>query len=323
MKIYIAMPLYQGEPYLEETLESIQNQTRLPDELVMSDDDSKDSTLVIARQFVETLPFDVKVLHHRPSGITANYLNALRSTIGDVIIFSDQDDVWLINKIELIEKCFMDRQEVAIVSSDSTLVDQHLKPLGTTLRGGKAKSDHLSKATNSGDDFLQFLNGLPLLAHTLAIRTSCKSDILNKPEQLHEWWFKSWVTNVALCHGRLALIPEVLTLYHQHIAQAAGAPSLVKPKLISSVESYGRRIEQLHYCRRLLLRDEANQLFNKSECQHRIQTLDNYVDFLERRITLRQSGWQRWLKSADLLLTGQYHRFSHGWLSFAKDLLSK
>lgn len=321
MKISIAVPIYHGEKYLQEMLESIQNQTRLPDELVMSDDGSTDSTLKIARQFAEKAPFKVKVLRQEHSGITANYLNALRATNGDVIIFSDQDDIWLTKKIKLIENYFVNRQQTAIVSSDSELVDQGLHPFGTTLRGGKIKSAQLARTINLGDDYLHFLKGLPLLAHTLAIRSSFKTDLLNKPEQPAGWWFESWVANIALCHGRLALIPEALTLYRQHSGQAAGAPSVAKPVKISAVVVYKKRIEKLRYCRQMMQRNNTRPLFSQSEQNYRIQKANSYIQFLKKRVALRKSFVRRVVTSASLLFTGNYHRFSRGWLSFAKDFL--
>ncbi len=317
------MPIYQGEAYLKETLASIAKQTRLPDEVVMSDDDSRDTTLEIVGQFAKTAQFEVKLLHHHRCGITANYQNALRSTSGDVIIFSDQDDFWLPNKIEVIEKFFLARQDVSIVSSDSALVDKFLQPLGTTLRGGNAKSKQLADAMNQADDFLQFLKGLPLLAHTLAIRAICKAEILDKPDELAEWWFESWVVSVAVCHGRLALIEEVLTLYRQHTAQVAGTPSFTNAEKISMIASYERRIEQLRYLRKILARGLENQLLDEQERERRLHMLDDYIDFLKTRITLRHSVPDRWRHGTHLLLSGYYHRYARGWLSFAKDLISK
>lgn len=44
MILSVAMPLYQGEAYLPETLQSILNQSRPPDEVVLSDDGSTDAS---------------------------------------------------------------------------------------------------------------------------------------------------------------------------------------------------------------------------------------------------------------------------------------
>ena len=319
------MPVYQGEKYLQETLDSIQNQTRLPDELVISDDGSTDLTSEIIRRFSSTAKFPVKYRIHKQEGITANYLNALKSTNGDIIIFSDQDDIWLRDKVEIIGKAFEGDSQVVIVSSDSELVDSDLKSLGTTLRGGTSNSRRLAKSTNRGGDYLSFLRGkLPLLAHTLAVRSSCKEDILKRPMQPTGWWFENWAADVALSCGRLFLIPEVLTLYRQHVGQTAGAPVQSGITLSSNLENYMKRIEQLKYCRVLLNRNKVLGLLGEEVSENRRQIQDDYIFFLESRVaTLAKKDLRRFVSGATLLISGKYHKYSRGFLSFAKDILAK
>lgn len=323
MNISIAMPVYHGEKYLQATLDSIQNQTRLPNELVISDDGSADLTSEIIRRFSLTAKFPVEYLRHKREGITANYLNALKATSGDIVIFSDQDDVWLKDKIEIIESAFQSDSQVVIVSSDSELVDQDLQSLGTTLRGGTLKSRRLARATNGGDDYLYYLKGLPLLAHTLAIRSSCKDAVLNKAERPAEWWFESRVADIALSLGRLFLIPDVLTLYRQHGSQAAGAPLRPCITLKTNSENYNKRIEQLKYCKRLLNRDEVKQLLGGDVWKNRCQIQNDYIIFLERRVdVLRKTGLKKISDGIPILISGKYHKYARGLLSFARDLLS-
>jgi len=318
------MPVYQGEKYLQETLDSIRHQTRLPNELVISDDSSTDLTSEIIHRFSSTAKFPVKYLRHKQEGVTANYLNALKSTNGDIIIFGDQDDLWLRNKVEIIGKAFGGDSQVVIVSSDSELVNYDLKSLGTTLRGGTLNSRRLSKLTNRGEDYLCFLRGkLPLLAHTLAIRSSCREDILNHPVQPTGWWFENWVADVALSCGRLFLIPEALTLYRQHAGQAAGAPVQSGITLNSKLENYKKRIEQLKYCRVLLNRDKVRGLLGEDVLENRRRIQDDYIFFLESRVdTLKKKGLRRFFSSATLLISGKYHKYARGFLSFAKDILT-
>lgn len=51
MRISVAMPTYNGEEYLREQLDSIYNQTMIPDEVVVVDDCSKDGTVDILREY--------------------------------------------------------------------------------------------------------------------------------------------------------------------------------------------------------------------------------------------------------------------------------
>ncbi len=59
MKMSVAMCTYNGTMFLDEQLQSIARQNRLPDELVICDDNSQDSTVDIIRRFAETVSFPV------------------------------------------------------------------------------------------------------------------------------------------------------------------------------------------------------------------------------------------------------------------------
>ena len=148
MKLSVAIPTRNGGQFFNETLASIAGQSRLPDELVISDDASQDDTVDLAQIFASIAPFTVKVVAHVPSGITANYLNALAHTSGDIIVFADQDDVWLKDRLALIERAFQSAPDIAIVSLDSTIVDANLRTSGKTLRGGANKSAKLAHRVN-------------------------------------------------------------------------------------------------------------------------------------------------------------------------------
>ena len=63
-KISVALCTYNGERFLPKQLASIQQQTRLPDELVVCDDRSTDRTLDIVREFAASFSFSVKVVEN-------------------------------------------------------------------------------------------------------------------------------------------------------------------------------------------------------------------------------------------------------------------
>ena len=321
MKLSVAIPTRNGSRYLPETFASILSQSRLPDELVISDDASNDDTVEITEAFSRMTPFTVKILAHTPSGITANYLNALGSTTGDVIVFSDQDDVWLHNKLERIEQTFLSSAEIAIVSSDSSIVDAELHPTGKTLRGDTAKSNRLSSRVNAGEDLEHFIRGLPLLAHTLAIRARCRSIVLNKPERPVDWWFESWVSMAALSVGTLALLPDALTLYRQHAAQVAGAPAATSLPKVTTAD-YFDRAERFMWVARMMRATAADSLLDADEVDRRAALIEAYVLFLENRSrVLRLPKHQRLSAIASATMLRDYRRFASGVKSFARDII--
>ena len=110
MKISIAMCTWNGISYLPSQLDSIAKQTRRPDELVICDDASRDNTIVLLRSFAVTANFPVHIIENPARlGSTANFSKAISLCQGDVIVFSDQDDVWQIEKLAMIERCSPER----------------------------------------------------------------------------------------------------------------------------------------------------------------------------------------------------------------------
>ena len=108
LSLSIALASYNGERYIAEQLDSIARQTRLPDELIISDDASGDATPAIALDFARQAPFPVKVLQNSErAGSTRNFEIAIRACTGDIIFLCDQDDVWYPNKISLVEERFI------------------------------------------------------------------------------------------------------------------------------------------------------------------------------------------------------------------------
>lgn len=103
MRVSIAMATCEGGRYLREQLDSLARQTRLPDELVISDDQSTDGTVDIARGFAAQAPFEVRIeVNPRRIGVTGNFDHALSLCTGDIVLLSDQDDVWFPSKVETI-----------------------------------------------------------------------------------------------------------------------------------------------------------------------------------------------------------------------------
>lgn len=100
MKISIAMATYNGAKYLQEQLDSFVTQTRQPDELVVCDDGSSDATVEILRHFAAGAPFAVEI-HENEVNLShaKNFEKALSLCGGDVIFFSDQDEVWFPEKV--------------------------------------------------------------------------------------------------------------------------------------------------------------------------------------------------------------------------------
>ncbi len=132
--VSVAMCTYNGAKYIQEQLDSIAAQSRLPDELVVCDDRSSDNTIEIVKSFGSKVPFSVSLyLNEENLGIIKNFEKAISLCTGNIIALSDQDDVWKPNKIEKILTAFAENLGAGYVFSNAELVNESLMPLGSSL----------------------------------------------------------------------------------------------------------------------------------------------------------------------------------------------
>lgn len=136
MKISIAMATYNGAQYIQEQLESFVDQTRQPDELIVTDDCSTDETEAIVHEFAKTAPFTVKFHRNENNlGYCGNFSAALMKTTGELVFLSDQDDVWFPEKIEHMVGVAKRAPEALVVMNDAALTDGLLNEVGLTKVG--------------------------------------------------------------------------------------------------------------------------------------------------------------------------------------------
>lgn len=126
--ISVCIATYNGERYIKEQLLSIIPQLSLGDEIIISDDYSSDHTVDVVKSIASPL---VHIIYNDgEQGYTANFENALKHTNGDYIILSDQDDVWAVDKVNII----MSALEVCdFVVSDAIIVDSDLREIATSF----------------------------------------------------------------------------------------------------------------------------------------------------------------------------------------------
>ena len=132
--ISVAMAVYNGEKYISEQLQSILNQTVLPDELVICNDSSTDSSLSLLEMFKNKASFKVKIINHELNkGYAAAFNTALCAVSGDLVFICDQDDYWFSDKIESVVNAFKENPHFQFISHNATCTDSNLKSLEKTL----------------------------------------------------------------------------------------------------------------------------------------------------------------------------------------------
>ncbi|HEX8306955.1 MAG TPA: glycosyltransferase [Allosphingosinicella sp.] len=134
--VSVALATYNGRAYLPEQLASLAAQTRRPDELVVCDDGSNDGTVELLEEFARTAPFRVRIYRNeRNLGVLRNFEKALSLCEGDIVFLSDQDDVWLTDKIETVVALFEKDPGALAIVNDKLIADEDLVPTGATMLG--------------------------------------------------------------------------------------------------------------------------------------------------------------------------------------------
>ena len=130
MDISIIMATYNGEDYIREQLNSIVGYLKPRDELLISDDGSTDDTIQIIEEYVNKYP-NVKLVYGPHDGTSMNFMSTVPKCNGDIVLFCDQDDIWMSEKIETIRSFFESHPDIQVVMHNATFCDGE----GNTIDG--------------------------------------------------------------------------------------------------------------------------------------------------------------------------------------------
>lgn len=268
----IAMASYNGEAYLQEQLDSFVKQTRLPDEVVISDDGSTDGTVEILEAFQSSAPFEVRVLRNKNNlGYAGNFNRALYASRGDFVFLSDQDDWWHPKKIQIILQRADENRWASVIFNDARLADSNLRPSARTLLSDK-KSDkrlnpiQLGACIGLRREFIKFVLPIP--------KTSFGHD--------------GWIAALSNMFGETLTEPTVLQYWRRH--DAATSALRLNNKIGRRYRLVAREINGCHLSlltkRSELLRGRLVRVFNESLSKERRDVISENLVQLDTRIDL-------------------------------------
>ena len=119
----IGLPVYNGDDYLEEALESLVKQTYSNKEIIISDNGSTDGTQEICEQFASKYPFVKYHRYNENRGVAWNRNNAFHLTRGHYFLWFSHDDVL---HPEYLEKCIKELE----ARNDTTIVYSQIRVIG-------------------------------------------------------------------------------------------------------------------------------------------------------------------------------------------------
>jgi glycosyltransferase involved in cell wall biosynthesis len=221
MRISIAMCTYNGARFVSEQLQSIATQTRVPDELIVCDDGSRDDTISIIERFAASVPFPVRIFANEQNlGSTGNFEKAISLCSGELIALCDQDDIWMENKLEYLEPCFAD-SSIGGVFSDASLVDEDSQPSDGTLWRVFGFTPRLRDQWRTQSALPVLMKQDIVTGATLMFRAELRSSILPISR---EWIHDGWIAWMIAMTSQLDFLDAPLIRYRVHRSQQAGIP---------------------------------------------------------------------------------------------------
>lgn len=221
--IRILMATYNGEAFVSAQIDSLLRQTEQDFVLYVRDDCSGDQTYPILQQYARQHPGKIIVSQSGQNSGSAklNFLSLLNEQDDDYLMFCDQDDVWLPDKIERTLSA-MRQAEQAYGKETPLLVHTDLRVVDAALAATHPSFRKMSKLDYRRTALNRLLVQNTVTGCTVMLNRALQSRVAPVPEGcvMHDWW----LALAASAFGHIiALENEQTVLYRQHAANEVGA----------------------------------------------------------------------------------------------------
>jgi glycosyltransferase involved in cell wall biosynthesis len=223
MNINILMATYNGEKYLAEQLESLQAQTYQDWTLYVRDDGSQDNTLDILRRYaLQDSRISILDNNGERLGACGNFSFLMEQSLdAEYVMFCDQDDVWMPDKIQLTLEAMLDLEAKygnmpLMIYTDLQVVDDRLNTIANSFLAYQS----IDPKRNNLHDIL--------VTNPVAGCTALLNRVLVKlaaPIPTDALGHDCWCSLVASAFGKLEHLSKPLIYYRQHGRNDVGAYS--------------------------------------------------------------------------------------------------
>lgn len=277
-KVLILLSTYNGENYLTEQLESLIAQTGIDITILIRDDGSTDNTCELLKEYAEKYPNKIIVDFAKNIGCTGSFFTLMKMAVEeyskyDYYAFSDQDDVWMPDKLNAACKALdSNKNPIRLYYCNPQLVDSQLKKLNILL-------PHEARGTLQESIILQPCIGCSMVFSKDLLR---KASIIDpKKVDIHD----AWTYKVCLSlGGSIIFDPTPHILYRQHSSNVIGGSQGFKLKwerrLKKFFSSYRFRSGQA----KLLLDTYGDEIPAKEKSI--LTTISNYHDSYSEKIKI-------------------------------------
>jgi glycosyltransferase involved in cell wall biosynthesis len=206
--ISIVMATYNGEKYLREQVDSLLAQSYPTLEFIFVDDDSSDSSLAILQEYALKDERIRLVTNPANQGLLATFETGIRAAKGEMIALSDQDDVWMPDKIRLLAGAIGSH---SMIYADSALTD------AAGLVTGKFSDRNYLCDYPTG---LHYVFGTKAMGHAMLFKREIINIALPFPDFVGHDFILGFAA--AALNG-VSYFPATLVNYRQHSSNTMGA----------------------------------------------------------------------------------------------------
>ena len=326
-RISVAVCTYNGEQFISDQLQSILQQTRPPDEIIICDDCSIDNTKLIVQEIMEQSKIPWRMIENATNlGVNKNFEQALISCSGDLICTADQDDYWFENKLAMIECTFDSSPETLLVFSNGQIVNDRLEPQEVSLWDIFGFNPQIFMYDQS-QFFSLLLKRNVVTGATMVIHRKLLAWIIPFSDS---WFFDHWIAMMATSLGCVKVLPEKTMYYRVHGNNVVGAVQetllyKVKRYLSNYSKDYLMEYRRVHFTM-------LSQLHLR--CLKIIASLPDSIDIgLLREIEVCMNFWKRrvdishepvlkslWKVTLDFK-AGKYHKYHTGVRGAIRDVI--
>ena len=323
-KISIAMATFEGRKFIEKQFESLLQQTRLPDEIIIYDDASSDDTVSILKDLKKRAPFRVEIIQGSKNlGVNTAFFTALAACNGTYIFFCDQDDVWEPKKIEMIVATFDSNPNIAVVFSNASQINENNITLQMSLweqiKFNKKKIQNFEH--NPLDQLLKggnFIYGMSAAFRLESIKhfsSIIKQDI----GMTHDTWYALHVIGVG---WKGVALDEKLVCYRRHDLQNTSVNININKVEGIQARKEARRTQNFMLIKALevVMNNVSNATYVRSrKCKlETVRQISLKIQHLTLREKLRDS--RNPLLGLRALVSKGYWQFAKGPVSVLRDL---
>jgi glycosyltransferase involved in cell wall biosynthesis len=204
--VSVILPVFNREPYLADSIESVVSQTFADWELVVVDDGSSDGSPAIIERYRLRFPGKVKPIFQANAGVAAARNRGITASTGELIAFIDSDDLWHPRKLERQVEVFRAAAGVAFVYTGYEIIDSGGRSLDTVRPDPRFQGDIYEKLWTEDN---RILGPTMMAARSMLDRAGLFDERLRHAENLD--------LRLKLARlGPVGFVDEILYRYRRH-----------------------------------------------------------------------------------------------------------